>query len=167
MSKVKISVREERFCNEWLKIGVGARAALAAGYAKSSASVTACRLLEKDHIKARIEELSNDTARVIGVTPAMLANELKKLSFANIADVRTSWVKLEDFNKLSADVKAAISEIEHETKTVKGEKVEMVKIKMHNKVGAIEALNKMLGFNAPDKLDIETSVKKVGYGGDE
>jgi len=149
-----MTVKEEKFCLEYVKCGCGSKAATLAGYSQKTARTIASNLLTKVDIQERIKSLKANIAETIGVSAVMIANELKKLAFTNIADTRTSWITLKDFKKLPEEVKAAIAEIHHETKEVDGKKTAMVKIKMHNKVGAIEALNNMLGFNAPSKMQL-------------
>lgn len=149
-----LKVKEEKFCLEYLKCGNGSKAATIAGYAEKSARVTASKMLTKPNIQARLEELKTNLAETCGINPVMIVNELKKLAFTNVTDTRSSWVTLKDFRKLPDEVKAAIAEIKYETKTINKKKVSMVKIKMHSKLSAIEELNKMFGYNAPQRHEV-------------
>lgn len=147
---MNLSVKLEKFCHEYVKCGNGSKAAIAVGYAPKSARVAASRLLTNDNIKKRIEELKANLEETCGINRVMIVNELKKVVFSNIADTRTSWMTLKDFKKLTDDQKAAIAEIHHETRG----RVKMVKIKLHSKISAIEEINKMLGYNAPQQHEL-------------
>ena len=53
--------RHDRFCREYIKDLNGTRAAIAAGYAKQSARITASRLLTNANISALIASLAKST----------------------------------------------------------------------------------------------------------
>lgn len=64
----KLTDKEARFVHAFLGEAAGnaAKAAEIAGYAKSSAKVTACRLLKKEHIKlALVSERDNQVSQVL------------------------------------------------------------------------------------------------------
>ena len=86
--------------------------------------------------------------------------ELKKIAFSSVASLYDEWGKLKDFESLTDDQKAALSEIISKETTFgeDGRSVE-TKIKLHDKLKAISELNKMLGFNAPDKKEVAVSTK--------
>lgn len=85
--------------------------------------------------------------------------ELSNIAFSTISDMHNTWIERKDFEKLTPKQKSAIKSIS--TKVIKknvGTKdnpeytdVEFVKIEMHDKLKAIEDLNKMLGYNEPEK----------------
>lgn len=154
-----MSLKEDRFCIEYVKCGVGAKAAVIAGYSQKTARTIASKLLTKVDVQQRIKYLKENVAETIGVNPAMVANELRKIAFSSVSDTRTSWMTLKDFKKLSEDARAAIAEVQYVTETVGRKKVSMVKVKLHSKLSAIDSLNKMLGYNAPEKTEV--SIPKV------
>jgi len=85
-----------------------------------------------------------------GVSALRNILELKKIAFASIGDFKDDWMTEKDFKKLHPDVLSALSEIQY----IKEGKKKIVKFKVHDKQRAIEGLNKMLGFDAPEKIDI-------------
>lgn len=62
-TSLKVQEREKIFCAEYMIDFNGSRAAIAAGYAKHSARVTASKLLTKPNIRQRLKEMS--TKRVL------------------------------------------------------------------------------------------------------
>lgn len=150
---LKLTIKEEKFCLEYVKGGNGSKAASLAGYAPKTARITASKLLTKPNIIERIQELKENIAETLELNAVMIAAEFKKLAFSNVTDTRSSWMTLKDFKKLSEDVKASIAEVHYETKRVGNKNVKYVKIKMHNKIDALQALTEMLGYNAPKKID--------------
>ena len=60
-----------------------------------------------------------------------------------------------EFDQLTTDQKAALSEIQYQVKTFQGGTETIVKFKVHDKQRAIEIMNKMLGFNTANELIID------------
>ena len=149
----KLTLKEEKFCLEYVKNGNGAKAATLAGYAEKSARVTASKLLTKANIQEKVKHYQENIAETLNLSAARIANEVSKIAFTTMGDTRKNWMTLKEFNKLPEEAKAAISEVHHETRIVDGKKVVYVKIKMHNKLDALRELNNMLGYNAPKKMD--------------
>jgi phage terminase small subunit len=138
----------------------------------NTAHVLASRLLQKVTIQSYIAEIQKDLEKLAGVSRLMVANEFRKLAFSDIAALQNTWIELKDFESLTDEQRSAIQEID--TKTVKQKdyemstpdkpvfkEVEYVKIKLHDKQRALENLNKMLGYNEPDKLKIDDNTEKA------
>jgi phage terminase small subunit len=140
---------QEKFCREWILTRNGAKSAIKAGYSSKTAAEQASRMLTLPNIKERIAELDKNILESVNVSAIMIANELKKVAFASLSDTRKGWMQLVDFEKLPEEVKCAISEISYEER----EGGTWVKIKMHDKLKALDSLSKMCGFQAPDKVD--------------
>ena len=119
--------------------------------AKSSAST----LLTNPNILAYVEDIQKDLAKLSGVTALRNILELKKLAYTNISDFKDGWMTQKDFEELSEDTKAALSEIQYVEKSSQHGDETIVKFKLHDKQKAIEILNKMLGYNAPEKLQVD------------
>lgn len=60
MDGEKLTAKQERFCQEYIVDYNGTRAAVRAGYAEGSAGVTACKLLKKTNVAARVRELQEE-----------------------------------------------------------------------------------------------------------
>ena len=61
--KIKEGDRAERFCQEYIVDLHVTNAAIRAGYAEKSAHVKGSRLLKKDKVRARIEELMKERSK--------------------------------------------------------------------------------------------------------
>lgn len=138
----------------------------------NSACVLANRLLRKVNIATYIKEIQKDLEKLAGISRLKIANEFIKLGFSNASNLRNTWMELKDFEELTEDQKACIAETE--TKIVKQKNylastpdcpvyddVEYVKIKLHDKQRALENLNKMLGYNEPEKIQISDLTNKI------
>lgn len=144
--------KQQRFCEEYVVDWNATRAAIKAGYSEKTARQIGQQNLTKVDIKAYISEIQYDLQRLAGVSALRNILELKKLAYTSIAAFKQDWMTEKEFDELTDDQKAAISEIMTIDKTDKqGNPVKIVKFKLHDKLKAIEMINKMLGFNAPDK----------------
>lgn len=154
-----LSDKQRRFCEEYVIDWNATQAAIRAGYSEKTAYSIGQENLKKPEIESHIEEIQKKLERLAGVSALRNILELKKLAYSNIADFKEDWDVAKDFNDLTEEEKAALSEIIVTTRTEKsGDSegfavVETIKFKLHDKLKAIEAINKMLGYNAPDKVN--------------
>jgi len=134
-----------------------------------TAKVNGCKLLTNTNIGKYVEEIQKDLSILSGISKLKIIREFEKLAFNSIAALHNTWIERKDFEALTPQQTACISEIS--TKILKknigtSEKpeivdVEYVNIKLYDKQRALENINKMLGFNAPDKTDITTAGEKL------
>lgn len=129
------------------------RAAIAAGYSEKTAGQTGYENLRKPEISSYIEEILKDLSRLSGVTALRNILELKKIAYTNVIDINTDWGELKPIEELTDEERAIIHKIIKTTRKDEKGVTEYVKIEGHDKMRAIEQLNKMLGFNAPEKIE--------------
>lgn len=166
--------KQKKFCEEYIFDYNGTRAAKTAGYSEDTAAVIASENLRKPNIAAYIKELESDLAKTLGITRSRVLREHEKLAFNSIAHLHDTWIQRKDFEELTPDQKACISEISTQTKVErinKGTKdealidVEYVKIKLYDKQKALDAISKMLGFNPVEKVDVTSGGEKIAFSG--
>lgn len=91
------------------------------------------------------------------------------MAFSSIAHLHNTWIKRKDFETLTEDQKACIAEIdtkvktewEYDTDTKEREpiSVEYVRIKLYDKQKALDAISKMLGYDAASEINVR--IKEV------
>ena len=98
-----------------------------------------------------------------------------KMAFSSISRLHNTWIERKEFESLTDEQKECIQEIDTKTqhKTVwswseeEGKKipedftVEYVKIKLYDKQKSLDAINKMLGYDAPTKSDIKVASEGI------
>ena len=151
---IALTIKEKLFCVEYCKDFNSKRAAVAAGYSEKTAGAIGCHMLKKDKIKRHIDKVKNNLLEAAGVSALSVLLELKKVAYTNITDFKDGWMTEVDFEKLSEDVKAALSEINYVERHTEYGTERIVKFKVHDKIKAITEINKMLGFNSAEKLDL-------------
>lgn len=131
-----------------------------------SASASATRLLENVRIQQYIELLKNDIEDITGVSKIRNVAELAKIAYSCIDHLHETWIDLkewEDIKKDNPEAMAAIESIDTKTEqklvyspdldSKENIDVKYVKIKLFSKTTAIDMINKMMGYNEPDKVD--------------
>jgi len=158
----KLTEKEKNFCHEYVIDWNGARAARAAGYSEKTSKEIAHSNLTKVHIQQYIDFIKNDYEMLCVISKTRQLLELKKIAYSSIAHLHNTWIDRKEFEELTDDQKDCIQEVETKTRTEyeysesRGKKVpiqvEYVKVKLYDKKGAIEVINKMMGYNEPEEI---------------
>lgn len=139
--------RRTIFVREYLVDRNGTRAAIAAGYAPRSASVTSCRLLRNAKVRAAVSELTEERLERLEVTADTVLQELAKIAFANMKDywsVRDDGSVYVDLSRITAVQAAGLADLridEYESETGR---IRRTRVKIGPKTRALELLGKHL-----------------------
>jgi phage terminase small subunit len=122
----------------------GRQAGIRCGYQPGNASNEARRMLNKPAVAAAIDKA---LAERPGISRTRIVDELAKIAFAN-AGTFFQWgpdgVKVVDSESLDEEDRAAVSEVTS-TETVSDSRTTVTtKLKLHDKIGALEKLGKVL-----------------------
>lgn len=155
---MSLTPKQERFVAEYLTDLNATQAAIRAGYSEKTAQQQGSRLLLNVLVQEAIAKGREKTAAKLEITKERIADELAKIAFADIRKA-VRWgkspidttsenaspnglgiypVELVPSEEIEDDIAAAVSEV---SLTQTG-----IKIKMHDKKGALVDLAKMLGF---------------------
>ena len=165
-----LTEKEKIFCREYIYDWNATRAykkAFSNWSTDSSASSMGCKLLKDVEVKEYIDKCKADLERMAGISRRMVLGEHMKLAFSSIANLHNTWVDRKRFEKLTEDEKSCIQEIQTQTKKVYDDimdeviEVEFVKIKLYDKQKALDSINKMMGYNEPEKVDVTTKGEKI------
>lgn len=143
--------RRMRFAREFLKDRNGAQAAIRAGYAKISSRTTACRMLKDPEIAAYIAEHGEKQAAKLEVTAERVLAEIARVAFSDIRQCFTETGALKDVGEMSDDAARTISSVDVRRVERRGKRgeddppEEIVKLKLWDKLRALEALAKHTG----------------------
>lgn len=162
----KLTEKERVFCWRYVVLRNGAKAAREAGYSEKTCYVIASENLTKPHIQQYIEIIKDQYEEATGVTKFRQLEELAKIAYSSISHLHETWIELSEFEKLTDEQKAAIESIETKTVTTNFDETtkttEYVKVKLYSKIAAISEINKMMGYNAPEKFQT-TLIKPLEY----
>ena len=144
-----MKAREKRslFVREYLVDRNGTRAAIAAGYAPRSASVTSCRLLRNAKVRAELSQVTEQRLERVEVTADAVIQELAKVAFANMKDylsVREDGSIYVDVSQITPVQAAGLADLRiDEVRTEKGS-IRRTRLKLGPKTRALELLGKHL-----------------------
>jgi phage terminase small subunit len=139
-----LNQRRQTFVNEYLISGNATDAAIKAGYSRNTARSIGQQLLTFPDIQQALQEHRKQAEQRTAVTLDRVVKELAKIAFFEIGealDLEDNELRIKNLSDLSADVRAAISEVT-ETDTAFGKRRS---IKLHSKLTALDALMKHLG----------------------
>jgi phage terminase small subunit len=156
--EIKLTGKQKKFCEEYIFDFNATRAAKSAGYSEATAGSIGGENLQKPEIRAYIDELQSDLARISGISRLKIIREHEKLAFSSIASFHDQWVERKEFDKLTDDQKACISEIQTQTRQVMVNDsmvaIEFVKLKLYDKQKSLDSLTKILGYDPIKKSEV-------------
>jgi phage terminase small subunit len=147
----------EEFCWEYVRCKVPARAYRKV-YKKASDStiyVNAYRLMKNPKVKIRVEEIKKELKEWSQIEVEDLVEELRSIAFSDLTEIIDDDGNLISIKDIPEDVRGAI-QIYEKNKSINPLGVENTsyKVKMHDKLNAINAIAKLLGLYAPEKRHI-------------
>lgn len=154
---IKLTAKQEKFCQEYLVDLNATQSAIRAGYSADTAYSIGWENLRKPEIQLRLTELRAELNNQNGGLAQQVIDELKKVGFSNIQDMLESGNEIKDITMLDRDKAAVISSIK-KSKTTFGDgegnegQKETIEFKLWDKLNALEKLGKHLGiFEADNK----------------
>ena len=139
-----LTIKQERFCREYVLDLNGTQAVIRAGYSEKGASVQATRLLSNPRVKQRVSELLKHATEEAELSLAVVMQQLKKILESNISDYSTwsdSYITMKPSCDLARDQTSVIESI-YTASTKDG--TPQVRVKLHNKLKAAELILKVL-----------------------
>jgi phage terminase small subunit len=146
------TVKQEKFAAAVLGGASDADAYRAAGYSlglsPGALQVEAHRVRHSPKVSLMIEAGRAELAQVTQVSREQIASELAAVGFASLGDVAT-WgpegLRVKDSGDLEPGALAAVSEVVE----VQTEHGHSIRVKLHDKVGALVKLSALLGYDKP------------------
>lgn len=155
--KRKLTPKRERFCIEYNIDFNASGAARRAGYKDESAGQIGFMLLKNVDIQQRVMELREENAKKYNITKESLMQILRDIAGAKLDDILDAEGQVLPPAEWPEHMKRVTSGLEvDEIYSGTGENRTAIglrrKVKLSERTKAIEILNKMLGFNAPEKI---------------
>jgi phage terminase small subunit len=158
----ELTEKQELFCRLYLIDFNATKAAKEAGYSEDTAYAIGWENLRKPEIQQRISELRKEIGARFNITKERIAQELALIAFGDTKIIFDEYGRLKppsewtDEGRVIASYEESVTEFGDEdhggTKTTK-------KVRQWDKIKAIEALSKLMGYNEPDKIETKTVIK--------
>lgn len=164
LNEYGLTVRQEQFCQEYIKDWNATAAYLRAGYKalhRAIATRNASRLTANEKVQRRIKLLQGKLNEMSLIQASTVIRELERIALANIRyltqyDPLSKLFYVPDLRDLTDDVTAAIKKIRTawisvEISPGKWKSKQVFVIEMHDKLKALELAGKYLGIFDDDK----------------
>jgi len=153
-----ITKQQQRFADEYIIDLNGTLAAERAGYSKKTAPQQAVRLLRNVKVQEAIQKALKKRQQRTQITADMVLNEYAKIAFSNIQDYAEWIANSVDFinsKQIERDKLAAVESV--------SEGKDGLKIKLHSKLNALDALARHLGIDKTNTIpdDDETDIDNL------
>lgn len=169
--EISLNNKQKRFCIEYNTDFNGTRSYMKAYGLKGGvdseqynvASAAASRLLRNVKIIQYIAHTKGRYEENLGISKQRQIREYEKIAYSSLQKYHMTWIELKDFDELKENDPDALDALESiETKTEKRIndckemiEVEYIKIKCHSKLKALERIDKLNGYETPEKVDID------------
>ena len=155
----QLTDKQKAFCHEYVSNGWNAtKAGLKAGYSKDSVRSLTSTMLTKQNIIQYIHYIKDDIEMLCGISKTSQIKEYQKIAYSSIRHLHNKWTEFKDWDDLvrnNPDLLDAVESIDTKTLfTKQGEEVQYIKVKLHPKVTALERIDKLMGYQEADKLNV-------------
>ena len=146
-----LTEKQKRFCDEYLVDLNGTQAAIRAGYSKKTANEQAARMLANVSFQQYLNEKRNKLADKLEISQERVLKEYARIAFFDIRKVYSPTNTLIPINDMDDDAAACLAGVEvDEIHEGFGENRQLightVKVKLANKIAALDSLGKHLGL---------------------
>jgi phage terminase small subunit len=141
----KLAPMQRRFWEEYRVDFNGTQAAIRAGYSPKTARQYAVELLRNERGQEYLRLLMSEQQERTNITADCVLKELAHVGFSRITDVidiESGSIK----KKVPEKAKAAINSVQVTRRTIKEESTVDIKVRMHDKIRALEKLGTHLGL---------------------
>lgn len=148
----KLTPKQERFVDEYLKDLNATQAAIRAGYSPKNADNIASELLGKTHVYEAISRKRRAMEEECGITRSRVIQEMARLAFFNSKNFFDKDGNPIPINQLSDDAAAAINGLD--VVSIGNNEIglgQVLKYKIPDKNKALENLSKILGYLDRDR----------------
>jgi phage terminase small subunit len=178
MNDLGLTEKNKIFCREYI-LDLNATRSYMVAYSDiknpETAKASASRLLTNVNVKDYIEAIQKDLEKMAGISRLRVMNEHIKMAFSSIAHLHNTWIERKEFESLTEEQKSCIAEIDTkiqrkteweydddaQKKIPVPYEVEYVKIKLYDKQKSLDAISKMLGYDAPIKTELDINVQQM------
>lgn len=147
----RLTNKQDRFCEEYVRDSNATQAAIRAGYSRSTAGAIGSENLTKPDIQRRIDALRAQIAKRNEVSVDRVVAELRQIAFGGMSrfiTVDADGTPRVDLGRCTEEDLDLLQEITFfEQEGADGEKRTLrIRIKPHSRLRALDALGRMLGM---------------------
>lgn len=150
-----LTQKQENFCNYYIECGNASEAYRRAYSCSKMKDKTvweiACNLMDNPKVTARIKELQDEQKKKSDITKDEVLRMLRNIMYADIRDFLTLKDGVLEFKNSDEWTDDMAMQVESVKQTKEG-----IEIKLNGRAWSIQRICKMLGFDAPQELNVNT-----------
>ena len=150
-----LTQKQENFCNYYIECGNASEAYRRAYSCSKMKDKTvwemACKLMDNPKVAARIKELQEEQKKKSDITKDEVLRMLRNIMYADIRDFLTLKDGVLEFKNSDEWTDDMAMQVESVKQTKDG-----IEIKLNGRAWSIQRICKMLGFDAPQELNVNT-----------
>nr|DAU07276.1 MAG TPA: Terminase small subunit [Caudoviricetes sp.] len=163
MAEGKLTIKQEKFCNKYLECGNASEAYCFAygckGWSDESVNVAASKLLKTAKVSLRVKQLQAQLAEkelitkeeLIRLNVSIINADVLDFVDADMVDMQTEYGVRQVASISFQDLKSLPPEKRRLIQSIKIDRSGSPVVELMDKSKAIETINRMLGYNAPEK----------------
>lgn len=143
----KLTDKQKKFCEEYLIDLNATQAAIRAGYSEDTATEIGYENLRKPHIQEYVQSAQKALSEKTGITHERLLAEYAKIAFSDIRELYAGDNQLLDVRQMDDTIAGAVMSVEVD-EMYAGTMIigHTKKVKLYNKLQALDSIGKHLGF---------------------
>jgi phage terminase small subunit len=125
------------------------KSAIAAGYNPKTAESQGCQLLKHPKVKKELRKIMARRAKRLDLKADNVLREIARIAFSDIRAVMSfgpDGVKITDSEKIHSDAAASIQSVEENCHTTQRTSSRKLKVKLHDKLKALDLAGRHLGL---------------------
>lgn len=121
---------------------------------------------QKPIVQKYIEMVKYDFEYLVKINKARQLAEYSKIAYSNICELYKDWITLNQFDQIPDEIKAVIESIDTKVSYSLNDLKEpiethYVKIKFYDKIKALACIDKLMGYNEPERVQVKQSTDMV------
>ena len=152
---MKLTAKQEKFCNEYLIDLNATQAAIRAGYSEKTAMEQGYQLLHKTSVSGFIQERQKELQEETRITQKKVLEEYAKIAFSDIRQLFDGNNRLLEIKDIPDGIASCLSSVEVDEifgQSMEGKVQigETKKVKVWNKINALDSLARHFGMFEKD-----------------
>lgn len=158
-----------RFADKYFETLNAKESAIYAGFSEDTAKQLGYKLLQRDDIQEYLNKLREEYQKKSGINKQRILDEYSKIAFSDIRELYSGDNQLLDIRQIDDNTAGSVSSVEVDEMTDRYGNIigYTKKVKLHNKLAALDSLGKVLGIFEKDNdqsRNIITNVVNLGSG---
>lgn len=146
-----LTEQKQRFADRYFETLKGSESAIYAGYSEATSRQIAYNLLQEPEVEEYLSKLRSELSEKTGINRERILAEYSKIAFSDIRELYAGDNNLLDVRQMDDNIAGAVMSVEVDELFTQGVQIGYTKkVKLYNKLQALQDLGKHLGIFEKD-----------------